>query len=90
MMLSLAFDHLRALAAESGYMDSNDASRIVSERLGYLPNGVGFHEFEGVRRRENRVLLEVDRWRSMRAAWLDEVDIEGVPALRRQLEITDP
>lgn len=90
MMLSLAFDHLGALAAESGYMDGNDASRIVSERLGYLPNGVAFHEFEGVRCRENRVLLEVDRWRSMRAAWLDDVDIEGSAALRRQLDITDP
>jgi RimJ/RimL family protein N-acetyltransferase len=90
MMLSLAFDHLGALAAESGYMDGNDASRIVSERLGYLPNGVGFHEFEGVRCRENRVLLEVDRWSSMRAAWLDEVETEGVAALRRQLDIIDP
>jgi RimJ/RimL family protein N-acetyltransferase len=88
MMLSLAFDHLGALAAESGYMDGNDASRIVSERLGYLPNGAGFHEFEGVRCRENRVLLELDRWRTMRAAWLDEVDIEGVEALRRQLGLT--
>jgi RimJ/RimL family protein N-acetyltransferase len=90
MMLLLAFDHLGALAAESGYMDGNDASRIVSERLGYLPNGVEFHEFEGVRCRENRVLLEVDRWRSTRAAWLDEVDVEGVAMLRRQLDITDP
>ena len=90
MMLSLAFDHLGALAAESGYMDGNDASRIVSERLGYSPNGVVFHDFEGVRCRENRVLLEADRWRSIRAAWLDEVDIEGVAALRRQLDITDP
>ena len=90
MMLSLAFDHLGALAAESGYMDGNDASRIVSERLGYSPNGVVFHEFEGMRCRENRVLLEVDRWRSIRAAWLDEIDIEGVAALRRQLDITDP
>jgi RimJ/RimL family protein N-acetyltransferase len=89
MMLSLAFDHLGALAAESGYMDGNDASRIVSERLGYLPNGVAFHQFEGVRRRENRVLLEVARWQSMRAAWLDEIAIEGVEALRRQLDITD-
>jgi RimJ/RimL family protein N-acetyltransferase len=89
MMLSLAFDHLGALGAESGYMDGNDASRIVSERLVYLPNGARFHEFEGVRCRENRVLLEVDRWRPMRAAWLDEVDIEGVTALRRQLDITD-
>ena len=71
-------------------MDGNDASRIVSERLGYLPNGVGFHEFEGVRCRENRVLLEVDRWRSMRAAWLDDVETEGVEALRRQLDIIDP
>jgi hypothetical protein len=61
----------------------------VSERLGYLPNGVGFHEFEGVRCRENRVLLEVDRWRATRPAWLDEVDIEGVAALRRHLDITD-
>ena len=89
MMLSLAFDHLGALAAESGYMDGNDASRTVSERLGYLPNGIAFHAFDGVRCRENRVLLEVDRWRSVRAAWLDEVDVEGTAALRRQLAITD-
>jgi RimJ/RimL family protein N-acetyltransferase len=90
IMLSLAFDHLGALAAESGYMDGNDASRTVSERLGYHPNGVAFHEFEGVRHRENRVLLEADRWRSVRPAWLDELDIEGVDALRRQLEVSEP
>jgi RimJ/RimL family protein N-acetyltransferase len=87
MMLLLAFDHLGALAAESGYMDGNDASRIVSERLGYLPNGVRFQDFEGIRCRENRLLLEADRWHSTRAAWLDEVDIEGAAALCRQLDI---
>jgi hypothetical protein len=32
----------------------------------------------------------VDRWRSMRAAWLDEVETEGVAALRHQLDISDP
>ena len=90
MMLSLAFDHLGALAAESGYMDGNDASRIVSERLGYLPNGVAFHEFEGLRCRENRVLLEAERWRSVRAAWIDQVDVEGIDPLRRQLDISAP
>ena len=88
MMLALAFDHLGAAAAESGYMDANDASRIVSERLGYLPNGVAFHHFDGARCRENRVLLERDRWQSVRPAWLDEMDVEGVAALRRHLDIT--
>ena len=69
-------------------MDGNDASRVVSERLGYLPNGVMFHEFEGQRRREQRVLLEADRWRSVRPAWLDEASVDGVDALRRHLDIT--
>ena len=83
LMLSLAFEHLGAAAAESGYMDGNDASRVVSERLGVM-----FHEFEGQRRREQRVLLEADRWRSVRPAWLDEASVDGVDALRRHLDIT--
>ena len=88
LMLSLAFDHLGASAAESGYMDGNDASRIVSERLGYRPNGVAFHDFEGMRCRENRVLLEAEQWPSVRPTWLDEMTVDGVGAVRRQLDIT--
>ena len=87
MMLALAFDHLGAAAAESGYMDGNDASRIVSERLGYLPNGVAFHDFEGQRRREQRVLLQADRWQESRPPWLDQVVVDGADPLRRQLDI---
>ena len=88
MMLSLAFDHLGALAAESGYMDGNDASRIVSERLGYVPNGVVFHDFDGMRCGENRVLLEAHRWPDVRPSWLGDVVVDGVDALRRHLDIT--
>ena len=87
IMLALAFEQLGALAAESGFMDGNDASRIVSERLGYLPNGVAFHDFEGTRCREQRVLLEAGRWSAVRPAWLDQLEVEGADALRRHLDV---
>ena len=38
-VLALAFDGLGAEVASSGAMDGNAASRRVSEKLGYEPNG---------------------------------------------------
>jgi RimJ/RimL family protein N-acetyltransferase len=38
--LALAFDGLGTVEAHSGYIEGNAASARVSERLGYLANGV--------------------------------------------------
>ena len=85
MMLEFAFTHLGALAAESGYMDGNDASRLVSERLGYVPNGVAFQQYDGERFRENKLLLEAERWIETRPGWLDDMEVIGVEPLLDQL-----
>jgi len=90
MMLELSFAQLGALAAESGYMDGNDASRLVSERLGYLPNGVAFQQYDGERFRENKVLLEAQRWAITRPSWLDDMEAVGIDPLLDQLGLAAP
>lgn len=62
-VVGLAFDHLGARAARSGAFADNVASRRVSERLGYRPDGAEQH----VRRGRPAVLL---RSRLTRDAWL--------------------
>jgi RimJ/RimL family protein N-acetyltransferase len=88
-MLELVFGHLGGLAAESGHMAGNDASRRVSDRLGYVPNGVAFHEFEGRRHEEQKLLLTSERWLAHRPAWLDDLVVEGVDPVKRQLGLAD-
>ena len=75
--LALAFDGLGAIAAESGHLDGNHASRRVSEKLGYQPNGMETVAPRGEPMPERRVRLE-------RAAWSPPVPvvIEGLDACR--------
>lgn len=89
-MLELVFAHLGGLAAESGHMVGNDASRVVSERLGYVANGVAFLDFEGRRCEERKLLLTRARWLAHRPAWLDDLEVEGVDGVRRQLGLDAP
>lgn len=71
-------------------MDGNDASRLVSERLGYLPNGVAFQQYDGERFRENKVLLEAQRWAITRPSWLDDMEAVGIDPLLDQLGLAAP
>ena len=78
-VLALAFDGLSAERAESGYFTGNAASRRVSEKLGYLPNGEEVYSVAGERVVESRVVVTPDAWRRE----LVPVTIEGLePCLK--------
>ena len=77
-VLHLAFAELGALVAESGYVEGNPASARVSEKLGYVPNGVGIHAYGEARRVEQMVRVTPDTWRSD----LVRVTVEGMDACR--------
>jgi RimJ/RimL family protein N-acetyltransferase len=62
-VLSLAFDELGALVAESGYMDGNEASARVAAKLGYLANGERLLAPKGTPVTEHEVRLTQATWR---------------------------
>jgi len=63
-VLHLAFEGLGAQAATSGAIEGNGASRRVSEKLGYVPNGVAIVAPRGTPLQEHRYLLRRDAWRA--------------------------
>jgi RimJ/RimL family protein N-acetyltransferase len=75
-ILTLAFDGLGAMVAETSAWHDNEASLGVSRSLGYVDNGVYTHADPG------RV-DEMRRMRLIRAVWLQhrhtDVRIEGLP-----------
>lgn len=81
MVLELAFAHLGALSATSSHVEGNDASRRVSLRCGYEPDGVRLVEFRGRRLIDHRLRLDAARWADVRPAWLDEAAVDGVDAV---------
>lgn len=64
-VLSFAFDHLGALTAGTEAWTDNAASRRVSEKVGYLPDGEEVEVTRGVRREGVRYRLTLERWRSL-------------------------
>jgi len=63
-VLELGFSHLRAVAATTAWLEGNDASRRVSEKLGYLPTGTRTESPRGTPLVAHDVRLERARWRS--------------------------
>jgi RimJ/RimL family protein N-acetyltransferase len=78
-ILHLAFDGLGAQRAHSGYIEGNEASRRVSEALGYEPNGYEYRVVRGQARREYKVVLERERWESSRRS---DIEINGLEQCR--------
>lgn len=78
-MLTLAFDGLGAMVAETEAFTDNAASAGVSRALGYEENGMGGLAPEGVLRETQRFRMTVERWRSRPRP---PVDIEGLDACR--------
>jgi RimJ/RimL family protein N-acetyltransferase len=62
-VLELAFRGLGAERARSGYVDGNDASRRVSEKLGYAVVGRGVRTPRGEPVGETEVELRREDWR---------------------------
>jgi RimJ/RimL family protein N-acetyltransferase len=74
-ILHLAFEGLGALRAHSGFVEGNEASRRVSESLGYRPNGDSYREIRERRTRELDVVLDRSDWERHRR---DDIEIEGL------------
>lgn len=68
-VLLWAFDHLGAQAASSGAYAWNDASRAVSEKLGYRPNGTHLVPDAHGRQAEEEVRYRVAAEEFVRPTW---------------------
>lgn len=75
-VLMLAFDHLGAACARSGAFTDNTASRRVSTRLGYVPDGSDTHLRRGVAAEEVRLRVTPEGF--VRPEW--GLDVEGLDA----------
>jgi RimJ/RimL family protein N-acetyltransferase len=73
-VLELAFGGLGALRAESTWLEGNDASKRVSEKLGYVEYVLGTKSPRGVPVAEHGVEIERTAWRCP-----VPVEIEGLP-----------
>lgn len=74
-ILHLAFAGLGAFEAQSGYWHDNDASRRVSESLGYERNGERWMLRRDVRDREIEVRLRREVWEERRR---DDIELIGL------------
>ena len=84
-VLSLAFDGLGALVAESGYFEGNAPSARVSEKLGYMANGDETYSVSGKPVVEHRVRVTPETWRRD----LVPVTIEGLEPCRNLFGVGD-
>jgi RimJ/RimL family protein N-acetyltransferase len=73
-VLELAFRGLGAATAVSAWLDGNDSSRRVSEKLGYIPAGTGVESPRGEPLTAHTVRLERERWRSPVAVEIDGLE----------------
>ncbi|MHA6629071.1 GNAT family N-acetyltransferase [Pseudonocardia sichuanensis] len=80
-VLAFAFDHLGALRARSGAFTDNSASRRVSEKLGYRPDGSLWVARREQRAEQVRLLLTPEAF--VRPPWT--LQVEGLDACRRLL-----
>jgi RimJ/RimL family protein N-acetyltransferase len=80
MVLELSFGYLGAKWATSGFVEGNERSRRVSERLGYQADGIellgGVGAGEAVKSYRLRLSRKV--WFENRPLWLDQVNWAGV------------
>lgn len=74
-VLQLAFDELGALEARSRAIGSNEASRRVSSRLGYVEDGTVVEAVDGERVTEVRFVIDRAAWEQHRT---HDVQITGV------------
>jgi RimJ/RimL family protein N-acetyltransferase len=88
LAVHLAFAGLGLREVTSTAFADNAASRAVSERVGYEPNGAGPVAREGVPVDQRRFRLTRERWEGLRAAHRellgDDVVLDGVARVREQ------
>ncbi len=73
-VLELAFRGLGADLATSGWLEGNDASRRVSEKLGYRETGVRTESPRGRSVVAHDVVIERSAWRSPVAVHLEGLE----------------
>lgn len=79
-------DHFGTRAFHSGFFEGNAASPIVSEKLGYSPNGVKtVVAQDGQARTEQQVILSAENLER----GTDRVEVAGTEVLRRFLGLDD-
>lgn len=66
-----------ALDCATAYDADNTASRRVSDKLGYLDDGVTHYSYEGVRHTRCRRVLPVRVWEEVKPEWVKEVEVFG-------------
>ena len=76
-VLHLAFEGLGALDAITGMFEESLASKGVSRKLGYRPDGIHYVQVRGERVRELRYRLTREDWEEHRTV---PVEIEGLEA----------
>jgi RimJ/RimL family protein N-acetyltransferase len=74
-VLHLAFEGLAAGEATSGAYDDNTASYRVSEKSGYLPDGVERHVIRGRAATMRRLRITRERWEAHRKV---DVEVSGL------------
>ena len=82
-LLTLAFEHLGAVAARTEAFQDNHASQGVSRKLGYQPDGLSVDARGSERVVSDRLRLTRDNW----TGWSQrpEVTVKGFPACREML-----
>ncbi|MDX1659304.1 MAG: GNAT family protein [Nitriliruptorales bacterium] len=85
-VLDLAFAHLDTLEARSKAVDWNQASRKVSERLGYVEDGTKVLAVDGERTTEVRYVIDRDGWAQNRT---HTVEVTGVDRCRTLFGLTE-
>ncbi len=83
-ILHLAFDGLGAAEAHSEGALDNAGSNVVSERLGYEPNGVAWATHQAKPVLGQRWRLDRETWRARRR---DDITMSGVAECRQALGI---
>ena len=86
-ILTLAFDHLGAEAAETEAFIDNPASNRVSLAVGYQPNGYGLLAPQGVARETQRFRMTLVDWRSRPRP---EVIVDGLEGALNLFGIPEP
>ena len=82
-VLHFAFSQLNAQYATTTYVEGNNPSRRVSEKMGYEQNGYSVNSYtlpagEVEVAKVNSMILTKERWESFRPSFCEEITFEGV------------
>ena len=88
-VLHLAFEGLGALDATTGMFETSLASKGVTRKLGYRPDGVHYVQVRGERVRELRYRLNRQDWEKRRTAPVEIEGLEPAPSYFGLVDLPD-